>query len=350
MSRKPALVDLELALDAMHEAVLIVDGSMRIRFANVAVRSLFRGTDLLRVRCHDVIHGTDGRPDTCPFVTDPGRRGHFCDALQVEVGARWYDARHYPIMDGGRPTEYTVLVLNDITLKRDAENALRRKTELLRAYALELAKSEEMERRRVAAEIHDRLGQKLAVCRMSVALAKGQAGSDMLPVLQDLQGQIDSVIAEARSMMRGLSPAALNDMGLKAAIESLAADMERQSLDLKVTGPSRDRLSLEVRLALFKAVQECLENVLEHAIATSASVRITAHADAMEVVVTDNGVGFDASSPRTPAKNGKGMGLHGIGERLEALGGRLLIDSKKGKGTKVRMTVPTGPSDAAGSR
>lgn len=207
----------------------------------------------------------------------------------------------------------------------------------LREFGAHNARSLEEERKRVARELHDELGQQLAALRMEVSVLRIRTGSGeaLAPQSwQQMQERVDRLVATVRGLVSDLRPPAL-DGGLSAAIDWLAAEFTRSTgLPCEVdVDPAANDLCPDVGIMLFRITQESLTNVRRHAQATRASVALHAEGDEWCLSVTDDGVGFDASSPRT------GYGLLGMEERAGLLGGTLDIDSAPGRGTRVRVRV-----------
>jgi PAS domain S-box-containing protein len=239
----------------------------------------------------------------------------------------------------GRPVRMAGTV-EDVTESRLRERNLKDATEKLRMFALDLSMAEEKERRRIASEIHDRLGQGLAMCRITASLSRAAAPGDAAAMLAGLVTQLDSVIAEARSITWELCPAALYDHGVKAALEPLAVSLKPRGITFSASGDDGADLPVEIRVALFKSLRECVNNIVKHARATSVAVTLARQGSLFVASVTDDGVGFDpALLPATPRQD-RGFGLYSIRERLAAMGGRLDLESAPGKGTTALLTVP----------
>jgi len=209
--------------------------------------------------------------------------------------------------------------------------------EQLRSAASETALAEERERRELAVDLHDGLGQLLSASGMRLALLRDSLRDPAL--VAEVQA-IEKVIAEAdervSSLSFELSPPLLHDVGLVAAAQWLAEDIELQFGLHVVVKDEGERWPLDeaARTTLFRALREALLNVSKHAGTDKARVRFLREDRLMKVTVEDEGVGFD------PEADSRGYGLLSIRERLNHLGGSIQIESSPGEGTRICLTVP----------
>jgi signal transduction histidine kinase len=223
------------------------------------------------------------------------------------------------------------------------ENA--RLCENLRFYAWQITKAQEDERKRIARELHDDTAQQLvALLRQLDTLAASEenlseAGTERL---ERIQQRIDDALLGVRRFSRDLRPSVLDDLGLLSALEGLLPDLEESgiSTNLSISG-DKHRLPLDVEMALFRIVQEALNNVNKHAHASNVTIGVEFIDSRVKVVVRDDGQGFELlGSPGDFAYSGK-FGLLGIEERTLLLRGNLQVQSGKGKGTTISVDVPT---------
>lgn len=217
--------------------------------------------------------------------------------------------------------------------------ALRYSRDKLRVLAGELALTEQRERKRLARILHDELQQLLMASRHKVeALGAPTRRRPAAPAVQDAADLIQKAIECSRSLTGELSPPLPAHGGLAGALEWLADAMRRQhglsvSVDARHDASPRSEGALWL---LYQSVRELLFNSVKHSGARSARVHARREADEVRVVVSDRGAGFD---PQTVAA-GRGFGLPSIRERLELLGGRLEIDSRRGRGSRFTLRVP----------
>lgn len=223
----------------------------------------------------------------------------------------------------------------------------RARAEQLRSLALALADAEARERKRLAQTLHDQLQQILSAAKLKAGLVRRvSAEAPVKDQLQQLERLIESAIAESRSLTLELAPPVLYDAGLNAALEALTRDLERRTR-LKFAlrcDPVAEPEDEQIRVLLFEAVREMIQNVVEHA--RAAHVRITSRVTApgqVELVIEDDGQGFDITTlslPRGQRPETNRLGLLEIRERLSHIGGDLHIRSEPGRGTWVRLLAP----------
>ena len=213
----------------------------------------------------------------------------------------------------------------------------------LRSLASELSITEERERRRLATDLHDHIGQSLAVSKIKLGLLQRIANSpDISNPLAEVRELIEQMIQDTRSLTFKLTLPVLYELGFEAAVDWLAKDMHQQhgiQIQVESNGPT-SVLNIEVGVQLFQMVRELLFNIVKHAQATMAKIAIQKVGNQLQVEVADNGVGFDPAK-NDPKKCGvDGFGLFSIRERLNYFAGGLEIESKPGYGSRINMTIP----------
>ncbi len=261
----------------------------------------------------------------------------------------WGSVHVSVIRDAAGRAQFVVSMIADITMEKEAQAEINAYQESLRALASELAITEERERRRLAADLHDHIGQILALSQIKLGALRQEVTS---PSSQTLVNEVRDFIGQAirytRSLTFELGLPILYDLGLRAALEWLAEQMqERHGLPIRVHRDQGTRLLPEAeRVLVFRAVREVLTNVIKHARASRVEVSIYEKGPYLHIQVTDDGVGFD---PAEISKAGRssGYGLFSIRERLSSLGGHFKINSKPGRGTQVVITVPLPKQEAA---
>ncbi len=211
------------------------------------------------------------------------------------------------------------------------------RTEQLRGLASELEAAENRERRQIARDLHDDLGQILAAARVRLAGLCNDARDDVRVAANAVAALIDRANASTRSLAAQLAPAVLYELGLSPALETLCEEIGR-TFDLNVTvhddGESKP-LSQEARSILYRATRELLINVAKHARTDSATVEIARADDKIVVRVSDTGVGYE---PASGAR--RGLGLVSVRERLSFIGGTAEVRSVPGDGTVAVLTAP----------
>ncbi len=221
---------------------------------------------------------------------------------------------------------------------------LRGMQENLRFYLQQVTKAQEEERKRISRELHDDTLQSLVVLsRQLDALASGkEISAENRHNLEELWKKASDIIKEVRRLSQDLRPAALDRLGLLPALERLATDAADYSgieTAVRVKGEER-RLNEEVELVLFRIAQEAIRNVWRHAQATRAEITVAFEKNQVKVTVSDNGAGFEIPDKLGElARDGK-LGLTGMQERAQLIGGELIVKSAPGKGSTVTVAVP----------
>jgi len=231
-------------------------------------------------------------------------------------------------------------------LRQQMERDSRISRELHEA-TIKLIGAQEDERRVIARELHDEVGQVLSALQVELSLAqrKLSAAGVATEPLVEAQGLAAGALSTVRDLSQLLRPAALDDLGLPAAIDASLRGLARRheiKVELSQTGMA-DRLAPETEIAAYRIVQEALTNVARHAAAAHCRVRLMRLPDALRVEVEDDGSGFDPSA--APVATG-GVGLIGMRERATMLGGSLRIWSAPGAGTRLFVELPVAASNA----
>jgi PAS domain S-box-containing protein len=272
----------------------------------------------------------------------------------VSTGSKkvWIKVRLYPIKNSNGEVVNVVFIEEDITDRKQAEREILRYHERLKALASQLTVTEEKERRRIAADLHDHVGQSLALARMQIDSAKKSAADDRLAArLDEISENLRKAIHDTRHLIFDLSPPAMHQIGLGAAVSEWLEEQIEKRYGIKteffdnIEQRYRKTLDDNVRAILFRNVRELLINVVKHAQANQVSVSMEITDGALKTVIQDNGIGFDQSSEIQNVKSEEGFGLFSIKERMADLGGALKIESQPGKGCKAVLTVPLSIDD-----
>ena len=238
-------------------------------------------------------------------------------------------------------------ITQDITERKDAQTAMYKlhrdldtSRERLRELAAQNEARREGERKHVAREVHDELGQVLTALRMDLSLLGMKSGSQdpaLMDRVQGMKGLVDRAIQGVRNVAANLRPTAL-DMGLISAIEWLCNDFtERTAIPCAMLSREEIIDLDETRaVVIFRIVQESLTNITRYAKASQVDIHLGRRGNELWVQVRDNGRGFDLAA----AARKKSFGLLGMRERALALGGRVDIASTPGQGTAISLTIP----------
>jgi len=205
--------------------------------------------------------------------------------------------------------------------------------------------TQEEERKRISADLHDSVAQWLAAASYRAqtcsALLSGNNNNEARNELTAMESTIDKSLKELRRVVVGLRPPALDELGLNHALQQSLEDLKTDALDcqFKITG-TPVRLPTSMEIAVYRVVQEALTNVRKHANATKVSLRLQFQVDRLWVEVYDNGKGFDLTQTPDSAAPRLHMGLLGMKQRAETLGGDIRIKTDEGKGTAIILNLP----------
>jgi signal transduction histidine kinase len=208
----------------------------------------------------------------------------------------------------------------------------------------QVIQAQELERRRLAGDIHDGISQRLVTlsywldaAARAVAAETGAPSNVAADHLAKARELVDLTLQEARAAIGGLRPPVLDDLGLAGGLASLARSIPEPAIDVDL---AQDRLPDHIELALYRIAQECLQNVVKHARATRAKLTFSVRDDLAHLEIVDDGVGFDTFEHPLGSDEMGGYGLLSMAERAEIVGGRLHIRSRPDAGTTVTATIP----------
>ena len=244
----------------------------------------------------------------------------------------------------GRVTKLVGACL-DVTESRNAEIAQRAAAASLQSLTRRLVQVEEAERRRIAGELHDRVGQNLSALNINLDIVLGALGDaadqGLRMRLRDSLGLVDGTLQTIENVMADLRPPLLEEYGLGAALAWYAEQFaKRTAIAVEIDDRARERnrrLRREAAVALFRIAQEALTNVARHANASRVWLRLEADAAEMRLTVRDDGSGFDCAAAEARASR---LGMTTMKERMDAAGGSLALESAPGKGTTLTARVP----------
>ncbi len=334
-------------VDSVMDAIVTIDAAHNVILFNPAAERMFdlkkedvlgRSFEMLipeRVR-----EGHQGY--VAGFAVDSG--GPRAMAPQLEISGRRRDGSEFPIestisrsLIGG--SLQMSAVLRDVTLHRRAEAGLRELNEQLRKLSASLQDVREQERTRIANELHDDLGQQLTGLKLSLSwlgtrLKEGRSATP--DMVDEMRVMLDAAIASVKRLASELRPLILDDLGFAEAIAFQSREFAKHShLEMVLNLTAAPLVSGDAnQTALFRIVQESLNNIVRHAAATAVHIDLIEEGDALVLRVSDNGKGVAAG-----VRQG-GIGLVSMRERAIAIGARFEIISQTGKGTTVQVTVP----------
>ncbi|SHI76576.1 PAS domain S-box-containing protein [Malonomonas rubra DSM 5091] len=325
-------------LDAMEDRVYVVTDEFEVLYAN---RKMIEtsNADPKVDPCHKVCRGL---PEPCEACTidevfktgKPIHKEFFNDSQQA-----WYSAIELPIRMPGNDKPAKLAVARDITEMKETEQRIR-------ALSHRLITAQEDERAVLSRELHDDLGQRLNAAKISVETIAEDL-KDIPPELRDqidhladiLQGSIDSV----RRLSAGLRPSFLERLGLVETLRdhcSKIGSLHNIEIDFKSAGIKELKLDKDTEINLYRIAQEALHNIVKHAGATQASVRLIASHPVLRLRIADNGKGFDTKPHVNNRNQNTNLGLLGIAERVDLLKGNFELKSQPGDGTRLLIEVP----------
>lgn len=329
-----------LLFDKSPDAIMIVDTECKIVECNAAAYK--------QLGCVKEESGLYSVPDVCPLQT--AEKG--CGRMEelIRKGSDQFEVKHCTkngeIRDVFVVTQtismngqtFVYMIWRDITDRKKAEQEIMNYQTQLRSLVYESSLIEERERKRIADELHETIGQNLAFSKLRLSsLRDTMAAAGEAETLEEILGMIDSTIQFSRSLTHELGNPVLYLVGFEAAVRWLAEQIRKTQniqFDVSINGSLAD-IQMEMRVLLYKTVRELLFNVVKHAQADYVSIKIRRVSDKLEIDVMDNGVGV------CPLP-GSGYGLISVTERINYLGGTLetLPNTDTGTGTRVSIVVP----------
>lgn len=255
----------------------------------------------------------------------------------------WVLARAVIEKDAAGGVAGLVGTVTDITERKLAEERLERTTARLQQLSRRLLEVQEAERRHIARELHDEVGQALTATKINLqALQRFPDQTNLAQRLEDSVKLVDGVLQQVRHLSLDLRPSMLDDLGLAAALRWYVEQQARRSgLQAQFHADSmEERLDATLETACFRVAQEALTNTVRHARAKSISVELRALGVELHLVVRDDGVGFDAAVVRERVRRAVSFGLLGMEERVSLAGGRFVCSSAAGEGTEIRAVFP----------
>lgn len=216
-----------------------------------------------------------------------------------------------------------------------------RSEERIRSLAAELCRAEEAERRAIASDLHDHIGQTLATLKLKLLeIQRSAAFSGYERTLEEMRELLDHTIRTTRTLTVEISPPILYELGLLPALQWLGEQFERKHGFVVTIAGEPEAAEEVVQLVAFKAVRELLVNTAKHARASHVDIDLRAAAERLCVTYCDDGIGFDPAVVEDPCLRTDAFGLFNIRERSEYLGGRLSVTSTPGRGVHIELDLP----------
>jgi PAS domain S-box-containing protein len=340
------------AVETMAEGVLLLDMDGSVRMCNQAAERILGvpAADIMRlglpigglnvVRADGTPFPPEERPVRITLRTGQSRTGVVMGVLREGGSIHWISVNSAALFAEEADRPYAVLTtFFDISGLKRAEQALRTHADQLRHLSHRLFEVEESERRRLAREMHDRIGANLAALGLNLRLLRGEwPGSSTR--LDDSERLLDSTAQLVRDVLSDMRPPGLEELGLLAALNEHAQQVaQRSGFALEVRGAEpQPRLPAATEIALFRVAQEALTNIVKHARASAVTISLGHERGLVKLTVADNGIGLNRAQAAAGAS--PGMGMASMRERAEAVGARQRIESQPGRGTRVVVEVP----------
>jgi PAS domain S-box-containing protein len=326
---------LRLLFDAMEDRVYVVTDDYKLVYANRKMKEGLLG-DMELDPCYRACRGLEKECDDCSMV-EVFQKGSPLHKEFLHQGVnRWFSVIELPIRMPGISQRTKLAVARDVTSRKEAE-------EKIRALTHRLLTAQEEEKRHLSRELHDDLGQRLNAVKMGLEGVKNHCINDDCELARQagrLCTILDDSIDTLRTLSWGLRPPSLERLGLVDTIGDHCrrlADIGGLQVDIRTAGLDGVTLSSLAEINLFRIIQEALHNVMKHADSRNATVRLVASHPRLIVKIQDEGQGFD---PSQTADQASGLGIVGMKERVDILGGEFDIQSAPGKGTRITIDIP----------
>ncbi len=337
---------LQATFDAVSDGVCLLDMEGQILRCNAALGRLLgkRQDKIIGRPCYQVVHGTDTPLKRCPVVRmkQSGRR----EAISLPIGRRHFLIVVDPVYDSEGNLIGAVHILSDITRRKKIEEALKQSEARLRTLSSRLLGAQEEERKRIALELHDGIGQSLSAIKFTLetALARGTPGLERDPCgLESVVPMVQAAVEEVRRIGRNLRPSILDDLGMLPTVSWLCREFESVYTGIRLDQQieiGEQQIPEALKIHIYRILQEALNNSAKHSGADRISVFLGKRGKKLELMVGDNGRGLRRGTESAPESSGSGTGLTGMRERAELSGGTLRIESSGESGTTVKASWP----------
>ena len=342
---------LQAIIDSLDDELMVIDRELRITQVNAVLLQDHGATssEIIGQHCYQVSHGLSEpcRPPDCECplqkVWESGKRAQVSHTHIYgprDEDRKIVDIIATPLRDSEGNITEVVELMRDVTEAKRLEKQIMEANQARGELLQQLISAQEDERMRIARELHDETSQaitSLAVSLETVIAAIPPHDAEVKAKLREMQSRAIKILDETQRIIYELRPSLLDDLGLISAVRWYAeSHLEAAGIkvDFETVGLER-KLPIEMETALFRIVQEAINNITRHADAESASISLDFKENAVALHIDDDGRGFDLSKV-----TGHWLGLRGMRERVELLGGSLNVDAGPGLGTQIDVEIP----------
>jgi len=335
---RQAKEDWESTFESLTDMVTIHDENFNIIRANRSARQTLNlplCDDFTNGKCFMHYHGTECPPESCTSC-QALRTGqpNISEVFEPHLN-RYLEIRAIPRFDSNHRCTGLVHVVRDITERKHSEKRIHQ-------LAVHLETVREEERKRLSRELHDDIGQILTALKIDLMMLEDSCvcGAAVKGRMGDMKNLMSEGIQSVHSLCRQLRPGALDDLNLEDALAGLVDDWQQRNETVceLCADVDDEALSDDIKTAIFRMVQEALTNVSRYANASCVKINLVADTNVLNVSIADNGRGMATGAEDKLMS----FGLLGMHERIEALGGKLTIESTPDKGTQIEVSIPLG--------
>jgi len=342
----------------MNDGVCLLDKEQKILRCNAAMTKLCGKpySEIIGRLCSEVVHGTIGPTDDCPFNRMMENRSR--QEVLLRRGDRYLQEAVDPVIDSAGHVTGAVQVFSDITELKRAEESLRKahdelerrveeRTAEVQHLSSQLLAVQEDERKKLSRELHDSIGQSLAAIKLGAENALSRIGKGAteasVEALESLIPTVQHASEEIRKIHTDLRPSMLDDLGIVSTIFWFCREFEQLYSGIcivKTIEIEEKQVPEPLKIVIFRALQEALNNAGKYSEADLVRVSLRRADGKIELLVADNGQGFDVQNVLSVKSLRGGFGLTSIKERTQLSGGAFAIESTRGAGTVVRASWP----------
>ncbi|HEV7893078.1 MAG TPA: PAS domain S-box protein [Pyrinomonadaceae bacterium] len=334
------------------DTIVVIDRRGRIERVNARVELMFgyKSEELLGRQVEELLPRLFKRRLTKQQRADDDAEPQFRSmGAGLELHGRRKDGGEFPVEVMLSPIavatgSLVIAIIRDITRRKQSDAALRESADRLKVLSRRLIEVQEAERRRLALELHDEVGQILTGLKLSLEMSTRLPAEEAQASIAQAQTLVNELMARARKMSLDLRPATLDHLGLLSALLGhikLYSEQTHVRVQFKHSGLEGQRFPAEIETASYRIVQEALTNVARHAETSEAAVLVWADRQSLTIQIEDRGKGFDTEAALASDDT---SGLAGMRERAALLGGHFTVESRPGEGTRLTAEFTVGDS------